>query len=37
MNLYVPGYVPFTIVPVKAEKLKLSICALVHMAVHNYF
>jgi hypothetical protein len=37
MNLYVPVYVSFTIVGVKAEKLKLSICALVHMAVDNYF
>ena len=37
MNLYVPDCVPFTIVAVKAEKLKLSICALVHMAVDNYF
>ena len=37
MNLYVSVCVPFTIVDVKAEKLKLSIYALVHMAVHNYF
>jgi len=37
MNLYVPVNVSFTIVDVKAEKLKLSIYALVHMAVHNYF
>jgi hypothetical protein len=37
MNLYVCQTSYFTIGPVKAEQLKLSKCALVHIVVHIYF